>query len=69
MALGAFLYMHGSRIGTILERPEYAGQGQYLKWRDSDWIVTGWKDGVGLQIESFWKFHWLKGMRMNESEL
>ncbi|KAK7031650.1 hypothetical protein R3P38DRAFT_823149 [Favolaschia claudopus] len=67
MALCAFLYTHGSRPGSIVESHYYKGEGQYLKWGDSEWVVYGWDEGVGLGVQSFWTFNWYKNMRNDDS--
>lgn len=30
--------------------------------------MTGWEEGVGLAIQSFWTFRWMKGMRYDEGD-
>ncbi|KAK7063968.1 hypothetical protein R3P38DRAFT_3164960 [Favolaschia claudopus] len=67
MAFVAFLYTHGTRPSTILELPDYKGLGQYLKWGDSEWVLTGSEEGAGTTTQSFWTFHWNKGQRSDKS--
>jgi hypothetical protein len=37
--------------------------------QDLDWLITGWDEGVGMGIEIFIRFHWMKNMRMDDSLL
>ncbi|KAF9497580.1 hypothetical protein BDN71DRAFT_594548 [Pleurotus eryngii] len=68
MSFMSFMFLHGTRPGTLLEAAGYVGTGQCLKWKDTEWVVSRWEDGVGLSIECFVTLNWLKGQRMVDSE-
>ncbi|KAF8074072.1 hypothetical protein FPV67DRAFT_1739796 [Lyophyllum atratum] len=68
MSFGAFLYQHGSRPGSLVDAAQYEGKGEHLKWGDSEWVVSGWDEGAGLAIQSFWTFQWMKGQRFDKGK-
>ena len=35
--------------------------------QDLEWVVTGWDEGVGMGIEIFTRYQWMKNMRMDDS--
>ncbi|KAG9226810.1 hypothetical protein CCMSSC00406_0009728 [Pleurotus cornucopiae] len=69
MSFMSFMFMHGTRPGTLLESGGYVGTGQCLKWKDTEWVVSGWDDGVGINIECIITLNWMKGQRMVDSDL
>ncbi|KAG9217784.1 hypothetical protein CCMSSC00406_0003527 [Pleurotus cornucopiae] len=69
MALLAFTYQQGTRIGSLVEAAQYEGTGQCLKWGDIEFVVFGWDENIGLAVQSFIKLQWNKGQRMVDSDL
>ncbi|KIM47657.1 hypothetical protein M413DRAFT_6918 [Hebeloma cylindrosporum] len=67
MAIGCFLFALGVCPSTVLEHASYAATGEVLKWKDLDWFITGWDEGLGMSIEAFILFNWMKNMRLDDS--
>ncbi|OCH90120.1 hypothetical protein OBBRIDRAFT_835257 [Obba rivulosa] len=67
-ALCGLMYGKGQHLGAIVEGQDYYNTHQCLQWNDSEWVMCGWKEMLGLLVHSFWTWNWMKNMRNVESE-
>ncbi|KAF8965885.1 hypothetical protein BDZ97DRAFT_1810166 [Flammula alnicola] len=65
----SFVYTHGARPGSVLVAQHFEGTDQYMKWGDIKFVVTGWGEGLGLSVQAFIVFNYMKGMHFEESEV
>ncbi|KAI0038463.1 hypothetical protein FA95DRAFT_1684629 [Auriscalpium vulgare] len=63
IAFCALLYQQGSRPGCISGRAGDYPSDQFLKWGHLHFVIAGWQKGLGLAIQAFITFHYMKNMR------
>ncbi|KIJ62777.1 hypothetical protein HYDPIDRAFT_29929 [Hydnomerulius pinastri MD-312] len=61
-------YEDGHRVGDTVEAAGYKGTRECVLWGDTEWIATGWTEGLGLEVETYWTFRYMKGMRLDEGK-
>ncbi|PPR04368.1 hypothetical protein CVT26_004206 [Gymnopilus dilepis] len=67
-AFAQILFMHGLRPGCIVRVPAAVGKEEYLQWKDLEFIITGWEDGVGVVIQCFCTLRFMKNMRDDDGQ-
>ncbi|TFY55388.1 hypothetical protein EVJ58_g8284 [Rhodofomes roseus] len=65
--LALLLYATGQRLGAIVLAAQYTDTMECLCFKHIEIWITGWTEGVGLDITVFIEFHHMKYMRQLES--
>lgn len=39
----------------------------YMFEQETEWFITKWDEGVGMAVQVFTSFIWMKGMRLDDS--